>query len=197
MQATIDPEAIQQACTFACGCNVSDITLDSSVSCDFSSLMSATVTSAQTQSTLETVWQMMSIEDKLPVIDMANSASVFESTSTTLLDICRSDTFQVSVQDLKATQYVALRGVGTIHGVTIREAIHAVEDIIQSNQAASNMVTDFHTEMLTIVSQLIRVSSFSLIEWIVRIALYLVVFILLGIVIRSTISLGKTALLVS
>jgi hypothetical protein len=89
---------------------------------------------------METVWQMMSIEEKLPIIDMEKARVVLQNTSTKMLSICRSDTFQSSVQDLKAKQYVVLRGVGTIHGVTIQEAIHIVEQIIETNEAVLYLV---------------------------------------------------------
>ena len=193
--STIDMAYITEACTFACECNVSNVDMTSSVTCDFSSMLSGTITSDQVQSTLETVWQMMSIEDKLPVVDMNNAKTVLQETSVKIIDICKSNTFQASVQDLKAKQYVALIGVGTIHGLTIQEAIHVVEQIIEANQAASAMVTELNIGMITIVSQVVRVSSAKLIEWIVRIILYLVTFIILAVVARSTLSLGKTVLL--
>jgi hypothetical protein len=197
LNATIDMTDIRQACTYACDCTVSNVNMTSAVSCDFSSMLSGTITSDQVQSTLETVWQMMSIEDKLPVVDMDNASKVLQTTATKIIDICRSDTFQASVHDLKAKQYVLLRGVGTIHGVTIQEAIHVVEQIIETNQSASSMVDELNTGMITIVSHLVRVSSAKLIEWIVRIILYLVTFIIVGVVAWSTISLGKTAILVT
>lgn len=195
--ATIDMASIEQACTYACGCNVSDINMTSTVSCDFSSLLSGTITSDQVRSTMETVWQMMSIEEKVPTIDMEKARAVLQNTSTKMLSICRSDTFQSSVQDLKAKQYVVLRGKGTIHGVTIQEAIHVVEQIIETNEAATVMVNDLQSEMSTLVAELVRVSSAKLIEWVVRIVLYLVTCILLGVLVWSTISLGKTTLLMA
>ena len=193
--ATIDMEYIKQACTFACNCSVSDVDMTSSVSCDFQSMVSGTVTSNQVQSSLETVWQMMSIEDKLPIVDMDNTSKLLQETSVKTIDICKSDTVQASVQDLKAKQYVALLGVGTIHGVTIQEIIHVVSQIIETNQEASSMITDLNIGMITIVSQLVRISSAKLIEWIVRIVLYLVTFIILAVVAKSTLSLGRTVVL--
>lgn len=201
--ASIDMNTIRQSCTYACECNLSDINMESNVSFDFSTLLESAdeseIESEQVHSTMKNAWRHMSLEGKLPLLDLDSdrTSTLLRKISTSLLDISRSDSFQSSVQDLKTTQSVVLRGVGTIHGMNIRETIHIVEDIIETNAAASTMVSDLHAEMYTIITQLIHSSSTRIIAWVVRIILYLVTAILLGGLIANVLALGKTTLLVT
>lgn len=193
-EGDIDLAAITSACAFACTCTIADVNQSSNITCNFkvfTGIVSKKDAQARLRSTLESVWRIMAVEKKVPLLDFSkeSNVSMLSDSATSILEECASDKFQKTVQSLGTSQIVQLNSPGLIRGINLTQVVDMVDTILIGTESFQTVIDNIHARVLLTVSSLVRSATTKIIEWVIRIVLYVIIAIALVILVKNSIKL--------
>ena len=181
-------------CDFACTCAVEDVEMRSLVTCDLSTSMLSSIGQETIQRAMLTNIRHMTTTRELPIVAVPDMSTLATKYAAELHALCQSESFQGIVSAINNNQSVTLKGAGKIAGASFEQTTHVIENILMTSQVMSDLILEAQSQMVTMSSQLVLSASDTIVEWVVRIVVYLVILLLCIFSVWSTISVVKTTL---
>ena len=138
-------------CDVLCQCNVSDVDLSQSVTCDFKAIQETTVDVFQ--STFMNNLYLASLTGGVNISNLDVNQSVLTTNVTNVFTQLRSDNFQSSIEAVSLNQDVRLIGPGSITALSMQQITSVVMSSLQQLTSVSEVLNQLQTTLIAISSQ--------------------------------------------
>lgn len=167
-------EDLEKLCDPLCNCKMSNIKLGQQISVNLSTFMENTTADSFSNTVMESLAQKASQQGG-GFFEIGDRTSNTIETITKLYSEMRSDTFQSSMEDLRAMQTVVLSGPGNVFSVDMTQTLDYVSAILQSNSGTSSILQELSVNILQLSTQVANAGLAQLIAWIVRIVVLIII----------------------
>lgn len=181
---TNDSKIISDTCKPVCDCSISNIDLSQQISVNFSSFMENS-SEADFQSKLLNSIYIQAQQTNNP-LNFQNKMTEITNNINIIYNEMRTESFQNSIQSLKSTQIVSLKGAGNITTVNQQFAIDFISNILMSNSTISKAASELTNSVINSTYQVINAGLNKLISLIVQgFFLFFIIIILFFIIQQS------------